>query len=178
MVPVLWASRTLKDSRMLWRRAGGIWVRGSPEVVCVGAGRFILDVVVVAGIIVFVVAGTRLGVGFVGRRVGAVEELVICGRVGEVGRSGVVVVPRVESQAGGGLFVVWRSGVLVVFSGERPDGVEGFRGELVGVVARTVEGEGTRGELGRRKGEVRGLLKERGDGLYGVGVPDMIDTCR
>lgn len=91
-------------------------------------------------------------------------------RVGEVGTSGVVVVPRVVSHAGGGLLealgvVVWRRGVCKVFSGERFDGVDGLRGELVGVVARTVDGDGARGDLGRRKGDVRGLLKERGDGL-------------
>ena len=98
-------------------------------------------------------------------------------RVGEVGTSGVVVVPRVVSHAGGGLLeapevVAWRSGVCEVFSGERFDGVDGLRGKLVGVAARTVDGDGARGDLGRRKGDVRGLLRERGDGLYGVGVDD------
>lgn len=86
-----------------------------------------------------------------------------------MGTSGVVVVPRVVSHAGGGLpealVVVLRRGVCKVFSGERFDGVDGLRGELVGVVARTVDGDGARGELGRRNGDVRGLLKERGDGL-------------
>lgn len=91
-------------------------------------------------------------------------------RVGEVGTSGVVVVPRVVSHAGGGLLealeaVAWRRGVCEVFSGERFDGVDGLRGELVGVVARTVDGDDARGDLGRRNGDVRGLLKERGDGL-------------
>lgn len=91
-------------------------------------------------------------------------------RVGEVGTSGVVVVPRVVSHAGGGLLealgvVAWGRGVCDVFSGERFDGVDGLTGELVGVVARTVDGDGARGDLGRRKGDVRGLLKERGDGL-------------
>ena len=91
-------------------------------------------------------------------------------RVGDVGTSGVVVVPRVVSHTGGGLLealkvVAWRRGVCEVFSGERFDGVDGLSGELVGVVARTVDGDGARGDLGRWKGDVRGLLKERGDGL-------------
>lgn len=41
----------------------------------------------------------------------------------------------------------------------------GFSGELVGVEGRTVDGEWVSGELGRRKGEVRGLLNESGEGL-------------
>jgi hypothetical protein len=40
----------------------------------------------------------------------------------------------------------------------------GFSGELFGVAGRTVDGEWLI-ELGRRNGEVRGLLKESGDGL-------------
>lgn len=44
----------------------------------------------------------------------------------------------------------------------------GFSGELPGVVGRAVEGEFP-GDwarvLGRRKGDVRGLLKDSGDGL-------------
>jgi len=36
-VPLLLRSRTLKDSRMLWRRAGGIWERESLDVVRKGA---------------------------------------------------------------------------------------------------------------------------------------------
>lgn len=51
----------------------------------------------------------------------------------------------------------------------------GFSGELLGVVGRAVDGEcpgDCASVLGRRKGEVRGLLKESGDGLYGVGVVD------
>lgn len=49
------------------------------------------------------------------------------------------------------------------FDGE-PSGVWGF----VGVVGRrvvVVEGEGEAGDSGRRKGEVRGEPKERGEGL-------------
>jgi hypothetical protein len=41
-------------------------------------------------------------------------------------------------------------------------------------VARTVDGECVSGVFGRRKGDVRGLLKESGDGLYGVGVVDYL----
>lgn len=54
-----------------------------------------------------------------------------------------------------------------------PIGVWGFVGEargvvaFVGVVGRRVEieGEGEAGDSGRRKGEVRGEPKERGEGL-------------
>lgn len=98
---------------------------------------------------------------FEGRTVCCVE-VETC-RVGELGTSGAVVVPRVFSHAGGlieALLVVeLRRGVC--------EGVvaAGFRGELVGVAGRTVEGEWARGEAGRRKGEVRGLLKESGEGL-------------
>jgi hypothetical protein len=48
----------------------------------------------------------------------------------------------------------------------------GFSGELLGVRGLTVLGELSRMEPGRRKGDWRGLLKESGDGLYGVGVVD------
>jgi hypothetical protein len=45
-------------------------------------------------------------------------------------------------------------------------GSRGFRGEPVGVKGRAAAGEGaSRMEPGRRKGDWRGLLKERGDGL-------------
>lgn len=84
-------------------------------------------------------------------------------RVGELGASGAVVVPRVFIHEGGfceALLVVdWRSGVW-----EGVFGV-GFSGEVVGVDGRNVDGECVRGEPGRRKGEVRGLLKESGEGL-------------
>ena len=51
-------------------------------------------------------------------------------------------------------------------------------GELVGVVdGLTVEGECVRGVVGRRNGDVRGLLKDSGEGLYGVGVVDMVAAC-
>lgn len=46
----------------------------------------------------------------------------------------------------------------------------GFSGELVGVVGLAVAGEASRMEPGRRKGDWRGLLKDSGEGLYGVGV--------
>lgn len=84
-------------------------------------------------------------------------------RVGELGASGAMAVPRVFSHAGGFtealLDVAFRRGVCEGVVGN------GFRGELDGVVGRTVEGECARGESGRRKGEVRGLLKESGEGL-------------
>lgn len=41
----------------------------------------------------------------------------------------------------------------------------GFNGELVGVEGFAVDGECVKGELGRRKGDARGLLKESGEGL-------------
>ena len=86
-------------------------------------------------------------------------------RAGDGGSAGVV--SRVLSHDGGfadALLVVdFRSGVC--------DGEDGFRDELLGVDGRTVDGDAS-GELGRRKGDVRGLLKDSGDGLYGVGVVD------
>jgi hypothetical protein len=48
----------------------------------------------------------------------------------------------------------------------------GFSGELFGVKGRTVDGEASRIDPGRRKGDWRGLLEKRGEGLYGVGVVD------
>jgi hypothetical protein len=48
----------------------------------------------------------------------------------------------------------------------------GLRGELFGVDGRTVEGEPSLMDPGRRKGDCRGLLNESGEGLYGVGVVD------
>lgn len=41
----------------------------------------------------------------------------------------------------------------------------GLRGELFGVRGRTVDGEFSLIELGLRKGDWRGLLKESGEGL-------------
>jgi len=74
----------------------------------------------------------------------------------------VAVVPRVVSHGGGfaeALLVVdWRRGVLC-------EGVVGFSGEFDGVEGRTVEGDWARGDAGRRNGDVRGLLKESGEGL-------------
>lgn len=118
----------------------------------------------------------------VGRTVACVEEeiwRVASGRDGDVGSSTVWVAPRVFSHDGGLLGSAvpeWTGrtgldGVGVVsfggFSGEL-DGVVscvGLRGELLGVVGRRVEGECVSGVLGRRNGDVRGLLKESGDGL-------------
>ena len=41
---------------------------------------------------------------------------------------------------------------------------DGFVGDCVGVVARTVDGEA--GDSGRRKGDARGEPRDRGEGLY------------
>jgi hypothetical protein len=131
-------------------------------------------------------------VGEVGRTVCCVEADTF--RVGEEGGSGVAVVPRVVSHGGGllaaSLAVVWRNGGWVGV-GVKPAGFRGelggvanvgFRGELVGVATRGVVAEAFRGEvvgvdglaaegewvsgvLGRRNGEVRGLLKDSGEGL-------------
>lgn len=93
-------------------------------------------------------------------------------RVGDVGASGAVAVPRVFSHDGG-FCEAW----LVVdcrrVACEGVVGVSfGFNGELLGVNGRTVEGEPSRMEPGLRNGDWRGLLKDRGEGLYGVGVVD------
>lgn len=93
-------------------------------------------------------------------------------RVGDVGASPVVVVPRVFSHEGG-----FCEALLVVdcrrFACDGVVGVSfGFSGELFGVDGRTVDGEASRMEPGLRKGDWRGLLKESGEGLYGVGVVD------
>lgn len=92
-------------------------------------------------------------------------------RLGERGGSGVFVVPRVLSHEGWDcvalLFDAWSvdcEGVVGVSFG--------FKGELFGVNGLTVAGELSRMEPGRRKGDWRGLLKESGEGLYGVGVVD------
>jgi hypothetical protein len=42
--------------------------------------------------------------------------------------------------------------------------VDGFVGDCVGVVVRTVDGEP--GDSGRRKGDARGEPRESGEGLY------------
>lgn len=85
--------------------------------------------------------------------------------VGDVGASGAVAVPRVFSHDGGfcdALLVVGCRRVAC----EGVVGVSfGLRGELLGVEGRTVEGELSLMEPGLRKGDWRGLLKERGDGL-------------
>lgn len=58
---------------------------------------------------------------------------------------------------------------MCAFVGE-VTGVVGRTGR-VGVVGRTVHaGEEGEGDCGRRKGEVRGEPKERGEGLYVVGI--------
>lgn len=59
------------------------------------------------------------------------------------------------------------------FSGETDEGVDCLSGEVDGVTlfVRDVDGAGARGEFGRRKGDAREVpLKERGEGLYVVGV--------
>lgn len=75
---------------------------------------------------------------------------------------------------------IWVSRSRGVREGVRPRGVQGLVSEVgvvvvfwslegevsgVGVVGRMV-GEGDEGDSGRRKGEVRGEPKERGEGLY------------
>jgi hypothetical protein len=85
--------------------------------------------------------------------------------VGELGGSGVLAVPRVFSHDGGfceALLVVdWRRAAC-----EGVVGVSfGLRGELFGVEGRSVDGEPSLMEPGLRKGDWRGLLKERGEGL-------------
>ncbi len=86
-------------------------------------------------------------------------------RIGELGASGVFVVPRVFSHDGGfcdGLppmdrrLGAWAGDVGVSF---------GLRGELLGVDGRRVDGELSLMEPGLRKGDWRGLLKESGEGL-------------
>ena len=86
-------------------------------------------------------------------------------RVGDDGGSGAVAVPRVFNHDGG-----FCEALLVVdcrrFACEGVVGVSfGFRGELLGVKGRTVDGELSRMEPGLRKGDWRGLLKESGEGL-------------
>lgn len=99
-------------------------------------------------------------------------------REGEAGTSAVLVVPRVFSHEGG-----FCDALLVVdcrrLACEGVVGVSfgvsfGLSGELLGVDGRTVEGEPSRMDPGLRKGDCRGLLKERGEGLYGVGVVDLL----
>lgn len=80
---------------------------------------------------------------------------------------------RPRGVQGASLEVVVLGDVIVVlsrcFDGD-VCGIVGVESDLVGVVGRTVEeGEswrrGEAGESGRRKGEVRGEPKERGEGL-------------
>ena len=82
--------------------------------------------------------------------------------VGDVGASGAFDVPLVVSHAGGLFDALLIDGLrrgLAVGVVSR-----GFNGELVGVEGRSVDGERSI-ELGRRNGDVRGLLKDSGDGL-------------
>ena len=92
--------------------------------------------------------------------------------VGDIGASFGVAEPRVFNHEGG----FWEALLVVDCRKCACDGVVGvslgFSGELLGVDGRTVEGEPSRMEPGLRKGDWRGLLKESGDGLYGVGVVD------
>jgi hypothetical protein len=86
-------------------------------------------------------------------------------RPGEAGGSGVPEVARVCSH-GGGVCDALAAAVGRRFACEGVVGVSlGFRGELFGVEGRRVEGDLSRMEPGRRKGDWRGLLKERGEGL-------------
>jgi hypothetical protein len=164
-LPSLSLSSTLKDSRMLCKSGAGILDRASLDPArASGAGR-----------------ATGGGVDAGPSNLAAIDAvltgLAVCcvdvetWRVGELGGSTLVVDPRVFSHDGGcadALLVVdCRRGAGAC---EGVDASLGFRGELVGVDGRTVEGECVNGELGRRKGEVRGLLKDSGEGLYGVGV--------
>jgi hypothetical protein len=86
--------------------------------------------------------------------------------VGEEGGLGAFVVPRVvshERSAVAGPGLEERKGDCVV-DGDR----EFFNGDpWVGVAARTVDGERA-GDSGRRNGELRGLLKDNGEGRSGL----------
>lgn len=171
-LPLLSLSSTLKDSRILCRSGGGILERVSLDpVLGAGAARGARGVLEVVPSNLAAIEAV-----FDGRTVCCVDEdTFLVGDpiflVGELGGSATVVVPRVFSHAGGlldALLVVdCRRGVC-----DRVPLPEGFRGELVGVEGRRVEGECASGELGRRNGEVRELLKDSGEGLYGVGVVD------
>ena len=85
--------------------------------------------------------------------------------MGELGGSGVAVVPRVLSHEGG----FGDAGLAAVGRRLTCDGVVGvslgFSGELFGVEGRRVDGEASRIEPGLRNGDWRGLLKESGEGL-------------
>lgn len=161
---------------MLCNNGGGIFERESVEVArTIGAGRGSGRSIGAGGNMVLALVPSKRAamalvvleeVTFNGRTVfwDSWENEGTC-RVGDPGALGVVVVPRVFSHGGGCadalLVVECRSGVCW-------DGVEGvcLGGELFGVDGFTVvEGECVRGELARRKGEVRGLLKESGEGL-------------
>jgi hypothetical protein len=84
--------------------------------------------------------------------------------VGEEGGSGDRVIPRVFSQAGG-----FCDALLAMESRLTWEGVVGvsfgFKGELFGVEGRSVDGDASLTEPGLRKGDWRGLLKDRGEGL-------------
>ena len=97
-------------------------------------------------------------------RVGEMFRVGERARVGELGGSGDRVIPLVFSHDGGcceALLATERR-----FTCEGVVGVSfGLSGELFGVVGRSVDGELSLMEPGRRKGDWRGLLKERGEGL-------------
>ena len=88
-------------------------------------------------------------------------------RRGELGGSGVAVVPRVVSQEGGfGDAGLAAAGRRFTWDGVVGVGVSlGFKGELFGVDGRRVDGEASLIEPGLRNGDWRGLLKESGEGL-------------
>lgn len=91
--------------------------------------------------------------------------------VGEGGCSSVFAVPLVFSHDGGGFCVALLAVDCRSVACEGVVGVSfGFNGELLGVKGRTVDGEASRMEPGRRKGDWRGLLRD----LNGRGVADWI----
>jgi hypothetical protein len=95
-------------------------------------------------------------------------------REGDLGPSGSSDVPRVFSHEGG----LWEALLAADLRRGCCTGVTsgvGFSGEVLGVVGRAVDGElpgDCASVLGRRKGEVRAVLKDSGDGLYRVGGVD------
>jgi len=176
-------SRTVKDSRIVWRCWGGIEARGSLGLKGVdfsGAGLEIgacrlptlsRALLVEPGEIA--VAGLRtLTPPTSTSRLFVLEERCAVGRgdvarVGEEGGLAAFVVPRVvshERSAAAGPGLEARKGDCVV-DGDR---VDFFNGEpWTGVAARTVDGERA-GDSGRRKGELRWLLKDNGAGRSGL----------
>lgn len=187
--PVFCLSRTAKDSRIVWRWAGGIEERGSDELLCcvlvggvkAGDGRgeaaFTVDAVVLR----------------VKEERGAVDSL-SCVRIVDnpdeggkgdlVGLPGVfrlVLVPRVVSHersspvVGGGLNGSDEVDELNFVGECEGEWFDCFNGEPPGVPARIVDGERPNGDSGRRKGEARPLELNKGAGLRGDGGFDL--TC-